>query len=82
MHEYSLVQAMFDRIDAVAAEQRAVAVRRVRVTIGDDAGVEPELFQTAYGVYRIRTMCADAPLEIARARGSDLTLDSLELEVP
>ena len=82
MHEYSLVQAMFDRIDDVAASQRAATVRRVRVTIGNDAGVDPDLFRTAYGVFRIGTLCADAPLEITCVRGGDLTLDQLELEVP
>ena len=82
MHEYSLVQAMFDQIGGIVVAKGAVAVRRVRVTIGDAAGVEPALFETAYGVYRVRTFCADAPLEIARVPGGDLTLDSLELEVP
>lgn len=82
MHEYSLVQSLFDRIGAVATEEHAVAVKRVRVTIGDQAGVDPQLFQTAYEIYQIRTLCADAPLEIARLPGADLTLDSLELEVP
>ena len=82
MHEYSLVQSMFDQIGAIVAANGAVSVKRVRVTLGDRAGVEPALFETAYGVYRIRTCCADAPLEIAHVAGGDLTLDSLELEVP
>ncbi len=73
---------MFDRIEDLAARQRAAAVHRVRVTIGDDAGVDPDLFRTAYGVFRIGTLCADAPLDIASVHGSDLTLDQLELEVP
>jgi len=82
MHEYSLVQAMFERIDAVAANERASAVRRVRVTIGDTAGVDPDLFRTAYGVFRIGTLCADAPLDVVSVHGGDLMLDRLELEVP
>lgn len=82
MHEYSLVQALFDRIGDVAAARRAASVCRVRVTIGDHAGVDPDLFRTAYGVFRIGTICAGAPLDIARVEGSDLTLDQLELEVP
>ena len=83
MHEYSLVQAMFDQIGAVAEAQRAVAVHRVRVRIGGRAGVEPALFRTAYDVYRVKTLCAAAPLEIVDAGATDeLTLDQLELEVP
>ena len=83
MHEYSLVQAMFDQIGAVVEAQRAVAVHRVRVRIGARAGVEPVLFRTAYDVYRVKTLCAEAPLEIVDAGATDeLTLDQLELEVP
>jgi hydrogenase nickel incorporation protein HypA/HybF len=83
MHEYSLVQAMFDQIGAVVEAQRAVAVHRVRVRIGARAGVEPVLFRTAYDVYRVKTLCAAAPLEIVDAGATDeLTLDQLELEVP
>jgi hydrogenase nickel incorporation protein HypA/HybF len=65
MHEYSLVQAMFDQIGAAAVANGAIAVRRVRVRIGQLAGVEPALLQTAYDLFRVRTICADAPLEIA-----------------
>lgn len=82
MHEYSLVQAMFDQIGDVMTAQRARSVRRVRVRIGTQAGVEPVLFQTAYDVFRVKTMCADAPLEIVPVESSDeLVLDQLELEV-
>jgi len=82
MHEYSLVQAMFDQIGEIIAGQRARSVRRVRVRIGTDAGVEPVLFQTAYDVFRVKTFCADAPLEIVTVERSDeLVLAQLELEV-
>jgi hydrogenase nickel incorporation protein HypA/HybF len=83
MHEYSLVQAMFDQIGAAMRTHGALSVRRVRVRIGARAGVEPELFRTAYDVFRVRTACADAPLDIVDVAASDeLTLDRLELEVP
>lgn len=82
MHEYSLVQSMFDQIESVVRARGAIAVRRVRVTIGPLAGVEPELFRTAYDVFRVKTICEDAPLEIAPAAGDELILEQLELEVP
>jgi hydrogenase nickel incorporation protein HypA/HybF len=83
MHEYSLVQAMFDQIDEVARTRGAIAVRRVRVRMGPFAGVEPSLFRTAYEMFRVNTLCADAPLEIdPGASSDDLILDQLELEVP
>jgi hydrogenase nickel incorporation protein HypA/HybF len=83
MHEYSLVQAMFDQIESVVRTHGALSVRRVRVCIGERAGVEPALFETAYQVFRLRTICAEAPLEIERIPASDeLTLEQLDLEVP
>jgi hydrogenase nickel incorporation protein HypA/HybF len=81
MHEYSLVQAMFDQMANVMAINHARAVRRVRVRIGPMAGVDPDLFRTAYDVYRERTFCADAPLDIADGADDDLILEQLELEV-
>ncbi len=82
MHEYSLVQAMFDQIGEVVRRTQARSVRRVRVRIGPLAGVDPGLFRTAYDVFRVKTWCAAAPLEIADAAGDELLLDQLDLEVP
>ena len=55
---------MFDRIDDIARAHRALTVRRVRVKVGRLAGVDPTLLRTAYDVYRVRTVCDMAPLEI------------------
>ena len=41
----------------------------------------PGLFRTAYDVYRVRTFCADAPLEIEDGTSDELILEQLELEV-
>jgi hydrogenase nickel incorporation protein HypA/HybF len=41
-----------------------VAVRRVKVQIGEIAGVEMGLLRTAYELFRVRTLCEDAPLDI------------------
>jgi hydrogenase nickel incorporation protein HypA/HybF len=82
MHEYSIVQAMFDQIARVAETHHAQSVRRIRVRIGEFAGVDPTLFQTAYEVYRIGTPCADAALQIERVPAvDDLILEQVELEV-
>jgi len=83
VHEYSLVQAMFDQIGAAMETHGALSVRRVRVRIGTRAGVEPALFRTAYDVFRVKTARANAALDIVDVAASDeLTLDQLELEVP
>ncbi len=82
MHEYSIVQAMFDQIERVIREHDARSVRRIRVRIGEFAGVDPTLFQSAYEVYRTGTPCADARLQIEHVpAGDDLILDQVELEV-
>ena len=73
---------MFDQIGAIVRDQGALSVRRVRVRIGAAAGVETELFRTAYDVFRVRTFCDEAPLEILDGGGDELTLEQIELEVP
>ncbi|HSC27765.1 MAG TPA: hydrogenase maturation nickel metallochaperone HypA [Vicinamibacterales bacterium] len=65
MHEYSIVQALMERVEAEAAARNATAVERVVVRIGELSGVEPELLHTAYLTFRERTICARAPLDIS-----------------
>ena len=83
MHEYSIVQAMFDRIEQVAHERRATAVRRVAVRIGDASGLDVGLFRTAFEVYRERTICDGAELAVEEVTaGDEILLMQLDLEVP
>ncbi|MCL4839421.1 MAG: hydrogenase maturation nickel metallochaperone HypA [Thermoanaerobaculia bacterium] len=63
-HEYSLVSALLDRVEAAAREHRATAVTAVRVRVGELAGVELPLLATAYELARAGTLCAAAPLEL------------------
>lgn len=64
MHEYSLVRSLLDRVDASAREHRATSVAALRVRIGEVAGVERELFASAFELARAGTCCAAAELEI------------------
>jgi hydrogenase nickel incorporation protein HypA/HybF len=48
MHEVSLVQALFDQADHAIGSHPSAAVRQVSVRIGQLAGVEEELFRTAF----------------------------------
>ncbi len=64
MHEYSLVRALLDRVDAAAREHQATSVAALRVRIGEVAGVEMELFASAFELARAGTSCAAAALEI------------------
>ena len=64
MHEYSLIQSLVERVEAEAVARSASAVHRLRVRIGEDAGVDVELFKTAYHTFRERTVCEHADLDV------------------
>lgn len=64
MHEYSLIQSLVERVEAEAVARSASAVHRLRVRIGEDAGVDIELFKTAYCTFRERTVCEHADLDV------------------
>ena len=64
MHEYSIVQALLERVEIETRARHATAVHRVAVRIGELAGVEPELLRAAYELFREPTICRHAELEI------------------
>lgn len=64
MHEYSIVQALLERVAAEARARRATSVHRLTIRIGELSGVEPELLATAYATFRERTICERAELEL------------------
>ena len=64
MHEYSIVQALLERVTAEAHARRATAVHRLTIRIGELSGVEPELLATAYATFRERTICESAELDL------------------
>ena len=67
MHEYSLVRALVARVEREARARDALAVRRLSVRIGELAGVERELFESAYQASREGTLCAAAELVVSRS---------------
>ncbi len=66
MHEYSLVEALVRRVEDEARRRSAIAVHGLSVRIGELAGVDPELFQTAYETFRAGTICERVPLALSR----------------
>lgn len=64
MHEYSLIQSLVERVEAEARARNATAIHRVDVRIGELAGVDIELFKTAYLTFRDRTVCEHADLQV------------------
>ena len=64
MHEYSIVQSLYDVVTAQARAKGAKSVHSLRVRIGEMSGVDPELLDTAWKTFRVRTICEDAPLDV------------------
>ncbi len=64
MHEYSVVAALVERVEEAARKQGACKVHKVRVKIGELAGVDIGLLTTAFETFRERTICADAELDV------------------
>jgi hydrogenase nickel insertion protein HypA len=64
VHEYSLSQSLVERGEAEARARSASAVHRLSVRIGEQAGVDVDLFKTAYLTFRERTVCESADLDV------------------
>ena len=64
MHEYSIVRSLIERVEREARSRGATAVHRIRVRIGELAGVEPALLESAYELFRDHTICREARLEV------------------
>ena len=66
MHEYSIVQSLVDSVSDGVKQNRGAAVHGVSIQIGELAGVDFDLLQTAYDTFREGTICEHAPLTIER----------------
>ena len=64
MHELSLVHALFDQADRAVLPHGPERVRRVEVAIGALAGVEVDLFRTAFEIARLERGYRSAELAI------------------
>jgi hydrogenase nickel incorporation protein HypA/HybF len=64
VHEYSLVGSLLERVVAEAAAHEATGVRKIRLLVGEHAGVEVDLLRWAFGVLKENTPCAEAELEV------------------
>ena len=64
MHEYSIVQALYDSVMSHARAQGAKSVDQVRVRIGEMSGVDVGLLDTAWRTFRVQTPCASADMRV------------------
>lgn len=64
MHEFSIVQSLFDLLEQYAAEHRAKRVLRVKVKLGQLSGIEPHLLKVAFDTFKEKTIADSAQIEI------------------
>ncbi len=64
MHELSLVASIFEVVEKAAREHHAKAVTKVKIRVGELAGVVPDLLQSAFESYRKGTIAEGATLEV------------------
>jgi len=60
MHEYSIVQALMEQIEALVEENEAKEVMKVIVKIGVMSGVEPHLLEIAFNTFKEKSVCEKA----------------------
>ena len=66
MHEYSIALSLLRMIKERAPKPGASRALRIELTIGEQAGVEIDLLETAWKQARIGTLCANSDLVIER----------------
>jgi hydrogenase nickel incorporation protein HypA/HybF len=64
VHEYSIVSSLIDRVQREAEAHGGVRVHKLHVKIGELAGVEVDLLNTAFETFAERTICDGAELAI------------------
>ena len=64
MHEYSVVQALINRCEAVAKEHQAGRIDKVVCKIGVMSGIEIHLLKVAFDTFKEGTICDGAQLVI------------------
>jgi len=64
LHEYSIVQALYDNVMSHARAQGAKSVEQVHVRIGAISGVEVGLLDTAWRTFRVHTPCEHADMHV------------------
>lgn len=80
MHELSLALEVCRQAEEVRVREGVVAVRRVGVEVGSDAGIEVENFRFCLDALLSAPPFEGAVAEVLPAAGSDLRLAYVEVE--
>lgn len=60
MHEYSVVQALLEQVQELAAQNGASEVTKIIVKNGVMSGVEPHLLEVAFETFKEKSICEKA----------------------
>jgi len=60
MHEYSVVQALLEQVEGIAAENEATKVTKIITKIGVMSGIEAHLLELAFNTFKEKTICDSA----------------------
>jgi hydrogenase nickel insertion protein HypA len=66
VHEYSIASALLRQAEEHAQKHGAARVLRLEICVGELAGVEVPLRETAWSLVRERSLCDGAPLAVRR----------------
>ncbi|MFQ6069424.1 MAG: hydrogenase maturation nickel metallochaperone HypA [Candidatus Aminicenantales bacterium] len=64
MHELSIVTNLFEILEEKAKEQKAEKIVLVKLRVGKLSGVVPEFLETAFNIYKKKTIAENAELEM------------------
>jgi len=64
MHEFSICQSIIRQSIAIASEQHAFSISRIKLGIGSLSGIDTRLLNTAFPIAATDTLAAQAILEI------------------
>jgi hydrogenase nickel incorporation protein HypA/HybF len=87
MHELSLMADLMRKVEAIAREQNARRVTRIKVTLGALSHLSAAHFREHFEHAARGTISQDAELEVSVAtdvrdpRAQDIVLESVEVEV-
>lgn len=68
MHEFSIVEALLEQIDAIAYEHQFVKVASVHIEVGELKLVIPEMMQTAFAAASQGTLSEGAQLQLTEKK--------------
>lgn len=68
MHEYSVVASLLELCEGHVQKNGGGKVLKVVVALGERSGVEPQLFRSAFEVFKLDSVCLESELVLEQKR--------------